>query len=315
MTWNARLTLAITRFFRKYKKVIIIAIICWLVVIMINNYLKNLPKTQNLINTLSIDTPVMDDGDKVPNRYRDVIKKAIDAFIKSCNAKDYEKAYQLVNDDCKEYTFDNQIDNFKEYVDNIFTSQKIYNIQNYSNFENLYIYSINIIDNVGATGSSGTYKPYSEKFTMHKQDDGSFKISLQGYVENKKINKSSEDTSMKVEVKSKDISYSREQYNLVITNKTDKYMVIADNKVNSEVVLLVNAENRSAINIANGRLVLKPGETREVSLIFDKYFDDKSNPEKISFNTVRLLENYESGQDTTTATEKFSYNIEFIGLQ
>ena len=51
--------------------------------------------------------------------------------------------------------YNNSVKVFIEYVDSVYTSKKIYHIQNYSNVGNVYIYDVNILDDIMSTGTTG----------------------------------------------------------------------------------------------------------------------------------------------------------------
>ncbi len=311
MNFNARVTLAIKNFFKKYGRIILIVFIIWLIVFLINQFLKNRPKVQSMINTYTPDEPIIDDGGGVPELYKPNINSTVENYFNFCNNKNYEEAYNMLTDECKKYLYGNDITIFKEYVDTIYNGKKIYNLQNYSNVGETYIYDMVVLDDIEATGTTGGYEPYKEKIALHKEDKG-FKISNQGYIESVDYNIVTEDENIKVSVNSKDVSYKKEGYNVTLTNKTDKYIVIVDNSINNEITLNLGDQKRKVTNYSNATLVLNPGETREEVFIFDKFYDDQKTPREISLENVRVLENYIIDMENTSASadKMYSYNIE-----
>ena len=111
----------------------------------------------------------------------------------------------MLTEECKEYLYGG-LDLFKEYVDSIFTTTKIYNLQNYSNVDGIYIYDIVITDDIESTGTTGGYEPYKEKIAVRKENN-IFKISNQGFIRTQEYNKVAEDDYLRVTVNSKDMSY------------------------------------------------------------------------------------------------------------
>ncbi len=309
MNLNARITMAIRNFFKKYGRIIVIAFVIWLIIFVINQYLKNRPRESQLINTYSPDNPVIDDGGSVPTAYRKTVKDTIDNFFKYCNSKNYEQAYNLLTEDCKEYLY-GDLELFKEYVDNIFTTAKIYNLQNYSNVDDIYIYDIVITDDIEVTGTTGGYEPYKEKIAVRKENN-SFKISNQGFIRTQEYNKVAEDDYLRVTVNSKDMSYRKEGYNVTITNKSDKYIVLVDNSVNTEVTLNLGDQKRKVSNYSNATIIINPNSTEDVVLIFDKFYDDGKEPTELSLESVRVLENYEIDMENTSglAERMYSFNV------
>ena len=310
MNLNGKITIAIRRFFKKYGRIILIALVIWLIIFLINQYLKRLPKKNSMINTYNPDSPIIDDGGSVPTRYRENINQTVEEYFNYCNSKNYEQAYNILTDQCKEYLYDNELSLFQEYVDSIFTQNKIYNLQNYSNIDGIYVYDLIILDDIESTGTTEGYEPYKEKIALRKEGN-EFKISNQGYIESKTYNKFAEDENLKVTIKSKDVSYRREGYNVTITNKTDKYLVLVDNTLSTEITLNLGDQKRGTVNYANASLVLNPGETRNEVFIFDKFYDDQKDPTEICIEDVRILDEYEETNEDTagTASRMYSYTI------
>ena len=136
---GTRILLAIRAFFKKYWLYIVVIAVVWIAVILINNYLKNRPVEVVVENTYTPNIPIMNSGESVPENEQEDVNSVIDTFFNYCNNKDYRNAYNMLTDDCKEYMYGNSLESFTEYVDLIYTSKKIYNIQNYSNVDNVYI--------------------------------------------------------------------------------------------------------------------------------------------------------------------------------
>ena len=61
-----------------------------------------------------------------------------------CNNKEYESAYNLLDEDFKNLYFED-IDNFKKYINVVFKTKRIYNTEYYSNTDNIYIYNVKMI--------------------------------------------------------------------------------------------------------------------------------------------------------------------------
>ena len=300
---GTKILLAIKKFWKKYWKIIIIVAIIWIAILIINNYIKNLPQEQAVINTYTPDLPVMDNGEEVPENKKENINNVIDTFFNYCNNKQYQDAYDMLTTDCKEYLYNNSLEEFIEYVDSIFTNKKIYNIQNYSNVDDVYIYDINILDDILTTGTTWGYESHREKIALIEEDDV-MKISNQGYIG--KINFSNltgEDQYLKVDILYKNMSYAREEYAVEITNKTDGYLVIGNGVAANEITLNLGDQERPALNLVNSPMILPPGKTINYFLLFDKYYDDGKNPKELRLNLIRLF-----GTDEESASEGLTEN-------
>lgn len=311
MDFKAKITLWLRHFWVKYRRLVFVIFIGWLIIFMINMILKNKKPTGELKNTYNPDTAIITDN-SAPSKYQEKIKAVMDEYIRHCNNKEYQQAFDLLTDDCKDYLFDNNIIMFQKYVDNLFKNRKIYNYQSFSNFNSHYIYDVTILDDIGATGTTGNYDAYTEKFTFIRQSDGSFKISTGDFIRKVNVNKQLEDNNMVVILNCYYQSYNKVSYDITIINRTDKYLDIADGTIGSEITLNVNGDKRNATNLSNAEVVLRPGATDTFSLIFDKYFDDKKDATQINLNCVRLIETYDGNAEdtTTTANQYYSFNFD-----
>lgn len=270
---------------------------------MINTYLKNRPEEIIATNTYTPDTPVMDTGESVPETVIEEVNNTIDTFFNYCNSKQYKSAYDMLTTDCQEYMYSNSLSEFMEYVDSVYTSQKIYNIQNYSNVNDVYIYDINILDDILSTGTTGGYETYKEKIALI-EENGVMKISNQGYIGKTTFsNVTGEDQYVKISIMDKNMSYQREEYAVEISNKTDGYLVIGNGNLANEITLNLGDQTRPALDIINNPIILAPGQTTNYFLLFDKYYDDGKTPTEMSFNLIRVF-----GNDEDLANEGLSSN-------
>lgn len=300
---GTRILLILRNLWKKYWKYIIIVAIIWIGVIIINNYLKNKPEEINLTNTYSPDTPVIDNGGNVPKKDREEVNSIIDTFFNYCNNKEYKNAFDMLTTNCQDYMYNGSLQDFIEYVDSIYTNKKIYNVQNYSNVGNVYIYDINILDDILSTGTTGGYQTYSEKLALI-EENGEFKISNQGYIGKTAFNNVyGEDNNIKISIIDKNMSYQREEYAVQITNKTDGYIVLANGSVANEITINLGDQSRSALDMINNPIILEPGQTTNVFLLFDKYYDDGKDPTEMNFNLIRVY-----GNDEKLANEGLSSN-------
>lgn len=307
---GTRILLAIRDFWKKYWKYIVIIAVIWIGVIIINNYLKNLPEENIVANTYTPDLPIMDTGESVPEEQREEVNVVIDTFFNYCNSKQYQNAYDMLTTDCKEYVYSDSLAEFKQYVDNLFTTTKIYNIQNYSNVGDVYIYDINILDDILSTGTTGGYQTHREKIALI-EEDSTLKISNQGYIGKTMFsNVTGEDQYVKIDVLYKNMSYDREEYAVEITNKTDGYIVLGNGAAANEITLNLGDQMRPALDIVNNNLIIPPGRTTNYFLLFDKYYDDNKNPTELNFNLIRLYGNdAETAQEGSTQNSNLTYSM------
>lgn len=313
MNINSKITLKISRFIKKYGMIVIVVIFVWLLIFTLNQYLKRRNTTENKIEkTYNPDTPVMTmDSDSIPNKYKSTMRDTIDKYFNYCKSGDYENAFNMLTDECKDYLYENNVENFKKYYARFFDNDsKTYYIQNYSNFDGYYIYDLYILDDIEVTGATNGNGEKKEKITLTKVNN-EFKISNNGYIGNKKIGVCAEDENMKVEVTSKDISYEREGYNITVTNKTDKYLLISDGSFKNEVTLNLGDQLRTATNTQATSFLVGPNSSQEFTFIFTKFADDGSIITELNLNDVRFYEKYNTSLTPEQANNLYSFNIKF----
>lgn len=307
---GTKILLAVRDFLKKNWKIIIIVVVIWIAIIIYNNYLKNKPEEIIAINTYNPDEPVLDTSESIPNNQQEDINTLIDAFFNYCNNKQYQNAYNMLTSDCQKYMYSNSLDEFIEYVDSIYTTPKIYNIQNYSNVDNVYIYNITILDDIMSTGTTGGYQTYTEKIAII-DEDGTLKISNQGYIGKRIFNNLyAEDNYLKIKILNKNMSYKREEYEVEITNKTDGYILIGNGKTANEITLNLGDQSRPALDIVNNNIILAPGSSGTYYLLFDKFYDDGKDPKEINFNLIRVYGNNEDlAKEGLTSNANLTYSM------
>ena len=151
---GTKILLAIRNFWKKNWKIVVIVAVIWIAIIIFNNYLKNKPKETVALNTYNPDQPVIDTSENIPDDKKEEVNTLIDEFFNYCNNKEYQNAYNMLTTDCKKYMYRDSLEDFIEYVDSIYTSKKIYNLQNYSNVGDVYIYNITILDDIMSSGTT-----------------------------------------------------------------------------------------------------------------------------------------------------------------
>ena len=292
--------LKIRRFFKKYKKIIIFIVIVWAIIFTVNYILKNTPKEEVPKTTYEPNVSVMND-DKVPDKWQETIESTIDTFVQRCNNKDYENAYNMLSDDCKSEVYPT-LNSFKSYVDNRYPSKRAYSIQNFSNVGKQYIYDVNLMDDIMATGLTGKEYGYLEEKFVFTENDNSLKLSIGGFVRKQNLNVMAEDENLKVNIDSKDVFYDHENYKVTLTNRSKHPIVIADGSSTNEVSLNINTDDRNEKNVGTYGIVLQPGESKSYTFTFTKYCDDGNAPQYMMFNAIRVLQSY-SGDESTKQSE------------
>lgn len=300
MGYFTNLRVKFIRFWSKNKKYMLIGIIIFLVVITINNILKNMPKKiQEPSVSYKPSTIVLsENGEKVPEKQHEEIVNLVDIYFNYCNNAEYEKAYNCITEECKEAVYPS-LEIFTEYVKNIFEGKKkTYNVQAYSVVDNTYVYNIRILDDILANGTSDGYYYYQEKLIL-KEENGEMKLSIGEFVGEENLNINVEDENMIIRIASVFVDYETETYKIVIENKSnDKYIVVADGTQSNEVIL--NSGTRQKLPAeAEKQLIVKPGSFVMREVKFNKFYDDGNVSTSIKFGAIRILKSYDYNEGTT----------------
>ena len=307
------LKLKIYRFIKENKKKIILVAVVWGIVIAVNYFLKYYDFGLKPITTYTPNEPIMDTTSKVPKSLEKPIEDLIDEYFNYCNNHEYEKAYQMLSSDCKTALYPT-IEEFEKYANIVFDMKKIYNIQNYSNDKNMYIYRVRILDDILSYGIKADEKVpfYEEKFVITK-DKNELKLSIGQYIETKVIDQMYEDQYMKIVITNSQVKYNQEVYKVKITNRSEYIIVLADYTNEYEIVLNTIQDVRNFTMDYLEPIVLYPSQTNEYEFKFAKYYDEVGQASGIIFNTIRILNSYsgieENIEAELEAAEKL-YSIE-----
>lgn len=300
--------LKIRDFFKKHKKKIAIVIIIFGIVIAINRFLATHPEVETPKTTYEPHSPVMDETDDVPEKYKEPINNLIDNYINYCNNKEYENAYNLLSNEFKS-KYCKTLDEFKSYVDELYNEKKIYNIQNYSNVNNVYVYRIRLLEDILATGTTNGYEYKEEKIAI-KEENGVLKLALNGYIGEEQIGIIAEDEYMKINIVKKDVKYDTETYTIEFTNKTNNYIRLADNTESNEILLQLPNDKRNAKNLQNGNIIILPNYTYTREITFDKYYDSGENATALILNAIRVLPEFSSNIENAIKLYSLTINLQ-----
>lgn len=308
MEFWLNIRLKVRGFFKNHKKKIAIIIIIFGIVIAINHFLGNRPEVVTPITTYDPHSPVIDKTATVPEEYKIPINNLVDNYVTYCNNKEYEKAYDLLSNEFKS-KYCKTIDDFKSYVDELYDEKKIYNIQNHSNVNNIYIYQIRLLEDILATGTTNGYNYKEEKIAI-KEENGVLKLALNGYVGEKQLGIIAEDEYMKINIVKKDVKYDTETYTIEFTNKTNNYIKLADNTENGEILLQLPNDKREANNLYNGNIVILPNYTYTRQISFDKYYDSGEEATALILNAIRVLPEFSSNIEDAVKLYSLTINLQ-----
>ena len=317
MAIDPDIRIKLRHFWQKYNRIIILVVFAIILIIIINRILTLNKEPDEPETSYTPNVSVLDSSSEVPDEVADSFEEFIENYVNYCNSGDYVSAYNLVSDDCKQNFFGNSYNDFVEYVSEKFGTGKRYAIQNYSNTDDLYIYSVKIFEDFLATGlTNQSYRYVEEKMAVSYDDNGDIVFSVGNYMGSETLQYQASNEYLKAEITKSLQKYSFIIYTLKLTNRTDYTIVIRDGNADStEIYMDIGSEARAAEDDGT-TIVLEPGEVETVSLSFSMFYDSELEPEGIVLNAVRVMEEYTGDSETAeeeieNAIDKFSMTIAF----
>ena len=317
--------LKIRHLFRKYKRIFFVILSIWGIVIFVNYMLKGQIKPPQRTTTYEPHVSVMSETSTTPKKLQVPIENMIKEYVKACNTQDYEKAYFMLSEECREYQFNNSPAEFVKYVLTKLPNKRNYNVQNYSNFtvqdKKIYMYEVRYTEDILATGLTGTEYVYtSDQMAFQEDADGNVKMAVGSYIYQTPIQSIAENEYLKIDVLNKIVKYAQEDYEVKFTNRSENTVVIANGYGADESELQLLNERRKRIQV--GEIVLEPGESTTKIISFQRFVDDGDSSNALIFGAIRVMEKY-SGTDGIAeeiilkemeeALAKFSFTVSVKG--
>lgn len=306
------------RYFNQNRKKIIIsvAIIAFIIIIIriIDSiYAKiNISNTDNIIvNNENQPTESVITGEKVSQDITSKNQNEIDNFINYCNNKQYNQAYELLTDECKQ-EYNNDVNKFKgNYVNKIFLTKKTYNIELWLHKDYEYTYKVTLYnDDLLATGGENINTNYQDYITVSRKNNQG-KININGFIKRNNIDKSVIVNNIEVVVNSQKIYKNYEVYNLIIRNRSDKTIALTNEKNGKDICIVDenNVEYQALLNDTSiDQLELRSAFEKNIDIKFNKIYDNYKVIKKIKLKNVimdyeRYLQNNKDESEETTEIE------------
>lgn len=298
----------IADFFKRNDGYIIVSIIVIFFLFNFNNLYKSLSINTKPITIGNSDRAVMYDESNFPKKITNEGKEKIEEFLKLCNNREYDKAYELLSEDCKKYEFKNKEEAIG-YMIRIFPYNRKYDIQAYISQDNYYIYQVKIFDDFLKTGlTKKRYEFDDEKITI-ADEDGKLKLNIRGYIKSEDIDGMYEDNNIKVQLLKRNIKFMNEDYIIKVTNRNDKTLVLNEvsNGKNGQIYMHIGEDIRKIETEQN--IIIEPLSTKEITISFPKLFDLEKVTTKIEFAEVKFTEKFDITNDKYTNKYSISVNI------
>lgn len=299
---------------------IIFAIVLVLYLIqMVNNNIKQENTLQNnqMQNTVEQKDPTSKPvitGNEVKQETKEANTKVIEQFIVYCNNKEIEQAYGLLTNECKEELFFSNIEYFrKNYVDKIFTNKKMISIQSWvSGYKNTY--RVTIQDDILSTGKlNSSYNIVEDYYTVIPSENG-YQLNINSYIGREQINKQKQVNGITTNLLCKDIYKEYEMYDIVIQNTTSK-TILLDSKETVNSIYLIGSNdshyNAFSYEIDKSDTILKPQETKKLTIRFNKIYTNEAVMRQMVFSDVIAdYEEYELTQNKKEYTNRLRLIID-----
>ena len=289
------------RFFNQNRIRIIVTILIVVFIILIiqaiNYILKQydddvVPTGPEIVDTSRPSESVIS-GEELPEETTDTNLNVISQFVEYCNNKQYENAYNLLTQDCKDELF-NTLDLFvSNYCNQIFTSTMTYQLELWHAATNTYTYRITYFTNdLLATGNANPTDTKEDYITIITSRDGD-RLNINNFIEKDEINNSqvAEETAITIAVNDRYIYRDYEIYNITISNNTDKTILIS-NGIDSNDICLVDTNEVEYNSILNEvplvNLELEPGISKTIEIRFNKMYNLYRTIDHMSFKNIIL---------------------------
>lgn len=277
-------------------KIIITGVIIVFIIILIqviNIMLKNTRVEENQNKETIVDTSKPSEsvitGEGLPEETTNQNVDTIKQFVDFNNKKDYQNAYNLLTQDCKEKLF-KTLDLFIEnYCNIVFPSEKTYELELWYYTSNTYTYRITYTqNNILETGNINSGNNIEDYITL-VEDGDSYKLNINGFVEKRNINKMQEQNGIQITVNDRYMYRDFEEYSITIKNNTDKTILLSEG-INSNDICLIDSNEVEYDSILNEvplvNLELKPGMQETISIRFYKMYNLYRTIDSICFKNI-----------------------------
>ena len=207
-------------------------------------------------------------------------------FIEYCNKQDFENAYKLLTEDCKNQMYSN-LETFKQsYYKNVFNGEKKnFTIENW--VKNTY--RVNITGDILATGKDDDYS--KQDYITVKQVDDEYKLNINNYIGYSSINKKTTKNNISVNVISKNTYKDYEEYTINVTNNTGNILQL-DNISNIDTVYLEDSKGVKYPyynhELTIPMVTITNGQSKEVMIKFYSSYVSTKKIEHIVFSNIIL---------------------------
>ena len=210
-------------------------------------------------------------------------------FIKYCNEGNVDAAYEMISDDCKNALFPS-LEYFSQlYYINNFSTDKSYNIQNWSGS----IYKVDLKENMLHTGKIDMNN--IQDFITVLQYKNDYKLNINNFIGKTTINKTNNMRNINIEVISKNTFMSYETYKFKVKNNND-FAIYLDELNKTDTIYLTDENSVKYVayshELTKEQLKVNPYSSIEIEIKFTNGYIVDRELDKITFSNI-LLDNEE----------------------
>ena len=296
-------------------RIIITALIVVFIIILIqaiNAVLKNsrveeyTPNNTTIVDTGKPTESVIS-GEEAPEGDTENNLDLIRQFVEYGNNKDYQSAYNLLNDDCKQEIFRSLDEFITDYCNNIFNKNVTYELELWDYVSDAYTYRILYYENnLLQTGNASSNNNIEDYITVVETDSGN-RLNINGFIRKDNINKIEEIPEIQIIVNYRERYRDFERYNITVKNTSSNTILLSEGQNGNDICLIDtnDVEYDSIINeVPMIDLELNPGEEKTIEIKFYKMYNLYRTIDKISFKSIVL------NKDNINDANKISINID-----
>lgn len=223
------------------------------------------------------------------NTESDSIDKTMRSFVKYCNNKEIENAYKMLTNECKTAMFPSVQEFEKIYVNNIFNTERDYELIEWATDENKYIYQVKLYGNILSTGNINNYT--QEYYTFVEDDNGNYKLNINNYIYGENRNIQTTEKNITIKIGHVDIYEEYEETQITITNNTSKPICLTGNKYVKNIYLQNSGDIAySSLNsrFDNEEIVMNPGSVQSFKVRFNKAYSSNNKAVELVLSDVIL---------------------------
>lgn len=308
---------------RKIFRIIIIIIFLFLLLQLCNflakekndvsndNVNKNSTKTEQKTDNTMLSDQSLTSGKQLSNEKLKKASNIINEFLNYCNDGNFNEAYNLLTDECKEEMYPTIGDFKKIYYDNTFGGEKkSFTIENW--IDNTY--QVKISENSLATGKISEDNTKQDYITVIEKDK-TYKLNINNYIGRKSLNKVTEIKKIKFTIQSVDTYMDYQTYNIQVENNTDN-TILLDTGENTKSVYLLDS-NKMKYYFYNNELIKEKMKIQgkyktTIKIKFNNSYSSSKTIKKMIFSNVILnYEDYNKTEDKSQYIdiEKIEINV------